>query len=83
MIRAVIFDLDWLYATERSDDFAEGLKYWATHKILVRPPIYDRWYHHNYNRTDGAVLIDHPESTGKKVLASIIHLSPLCPRYLS
>ena len=64
----VLLDPDWLCQTSRSDDFSEGLKNWATHKLLVRPPIYSRLYHHNYNRKEGTVLVDHPTVEGKKVL---------------
>ncbi len=64
LVRAmVIFDPDWLYETQRRDDFSAGLMNWSTHKYLKGIK-----GHCAYNRDPGASLIDHPVGQGKKVL---------------
>lgn len=62
----LLLDTDWVYQKSAYDDFGEGLKYWSTHKLIQRSPIYSRWYH--YNRKSGAELIPHPSKKDKEVL---------------
>ena len=64
----LLVDPDWLYDGERKDDFSNGLSNWSVQKILMRPAIYKRRFHHNYERKAGPVLVAHPEEEGKKVL---------------
>lgn len=64
----VLLDPDWIYQKSAFDDFSNGLKNWSTHKLLVRSPIYSRWYHYNFNRKKGARLVAHPDQPEKKVL---------------
>jgi hypothetical protein len=64
LVRAmVIFDPGWLYETERSDDFSEGLTNWSTFKYVegIRG-------HAAYNRVPGSTLVDHPDFKNRKVL---------------
>lgn len=64
LVRAmVIFDPAWLYETERSDSFANGLKDWSTHKYLKGIK-----GHCAYNRDPGAPLVEHPDKQGRKAL---------------
>ena len=64
----VLLDPHWLYQRSAYNDFSDSLKYWSTHKLIARSPVYSRWYHYNYNRKRGAALVDHPNIPGKKVL---------------
>lgn len=64
----VLVDPNWLYQNERSDDFSNGLAHWSRQKLLIRSAVYNRFYHHNYERIPGAVLAVHPDIEGKKVL---------------
>jgi hypothetical protein len=59
----VIFDPDWLYETERSDDFSDGLTKWSTFQYIegIRG-------HAAYNRVPGASLVEHPDLENRKVL---------------
>jgi hypothetical protein len=59
----VIFDLDWLYETERSDDFSNGLGDWSVQNYYAGVV-----GHVAYNRTKGADLFPHPDAPGKQVL---------------
>ncbi len=64
----LLLDTDWIYRKSAYDDFSEGLKYWSTHKLIQRSPVYSRWYHYRYNRKPGAELIPHPSKKDKEVL---------------
>jgi len=64
----VLLDVDWLYETEHFDDFTNGLDEWSRQKLIIRPPVYDRFYHYNYNRKKGAVLVPHPDKKTGRVL---------------
>ena len=64
----LLLDPNWIYQKSAFNDFSDGLKYWSSHKLKVRSPIYSRWYHYNFNRTLGAQLVDHPINPDKKVL---------------
>ena len=64
----LLLDPNWLYQKSAKDDLSNGLKYWSTHKLLVRSPIYSRWYHYRYNRKKGAELIEHPDKSEVSVL---------------
>jgi hypothetical protein len=56
LVRAfIIFDPDWLYETERSDDFLNGLNNWTTHKFVEGIKS-----HCAYDRHPGPQLVDHP-----------------------
>jgi hypothetical protein len=56
------------HETESFDDFANGLDGRSRQKLIIRSPVYDRHYHHNYNRKKGARLVPHPDKAGKQVL---------------
>ncbi|NQU50981.1 MAG: exo-alpha-sialidase [Bacteroidetes bacterium] len=64
----LLLDPNWIYQKSASDDFSNGLDYWSIHKLLVRSPIYSRWYHYRYNRKKGAELVPHPTNQEKQVL---------------
>ncbi|MBT7394169.1 MAG: exo-alpha-sialidase [Prolixibacteraceae bacterium] len=64
----LLLDPNWIYQKSASEDFSNGLDYWSSHKLLVRSPIYSRWYHYRYNRKKGAELIPHPTNPEKQVL---------------
>jgi len=64
----LLLDPDWIYQKSASDEFSNGLEFWSTHKLLVRSPIYSRWYHYRYNRKKGAELVQHPNNPEKQVL---------------
>ncbi|MBI9019206.1 MAG: exo-alpha-sialidase [Phycisphaerae bacterium] len=59
----IIIDTDWLYETERQDDFSNGLADWSTHKYIAGIK-----GHCGYNRKPGAVLVNSPTNPDKKVL---------------
>ncbi|MBR4218795.1 MAG: exo-alpha-sialidase [Bacteroidales bacterium] len=61
--RLLIFDVDWLYETERFEDFYEGLANVSTQVYLKSVVGHtDRNGHCAYNRTNGAVKV--PDPTG-------------------
>lgn len=66
----VIFDLDFLYDRERSDDFAKGLDNWSLQ--LYYRSIYGNYRgitgHCSFNRRQGAALIPHPDGVPREVL---------------
>jgi len=64
----LVLDPAWLEEASAADDFSEGLGAWTRQKLLWRPPIYDRAFHHNYNREAGAELTPSPDGTGTPVL---------------
>ena len=64
----LLLDPDWIYQKSAFDDFSDGLNYWSTHKLLVRSPLYSRWYHYRFNRKKGAELVQHPNNMEKQVL---------------
>ena len=64
----LILDPPWLEETSATDDLSGGLSAWTRQKLIWRPPIYDRQFHHNYNRKAGAELVPSPDSTGKRAL---------------
>lgn len=59
----MLFDADWLYEKERSDDFTDSLANWTTFNYLKGIK-----GHCSYNRTDGVALEPHPDKAGKNVL---------------
>ena len=62
--QAVIFDLDWLYATSRSTDFSNDYDDLCVFKLSRKP-----WGNTpDYSRVLGATLIEHPTRPFKKVL---------------
>jgi hypothetical protein len=64
LVRAmVIFDPDWLYEKDRSDNFENGLSDWSTFKYFEGIK-----GHCAYNRDPGPQLIDNPDKSGNKVL---------------
>jgi len=64
----VLVDPDWITVKERSDNFENGIEQWSRQKIIKRPAVYKRYYHYNYDRKPGAVLVEHPSDKNKKVL---------------
>lgn len=58
----VMFDPDWLLATHAEDDFSEGLDRWSVFKHFGPA---ERWWR---DRTQGAVLVPHPDDESKHVL---------------
>lgn len=67
-----IFDINWLYETERHEDFLQGMTSLSTH--LFVKSVLGGWKgngyagHCAYNRTDGAYLVPCPENNGKEAL---------------
>jgi hypothetical protein len=59
----VVFDLGWLYETERREDFTEGLTHWSTHTYIAGVQ-----GHCALNRQEGAGLEEHPDGSGRKVM---------------
>ncbi len=57
-----IFDPDWLLETHAEDDFSNGLDGWSVFKHFGPA---ERWWR---DRTQGAVLVDHPDRPGAKAL---------------
>ena len=67
--RLIIFDLDWLYETERHEDFYEGLVNVSTQVYLKSVVGHtDRNGHCSYNRTNGAVKAMDPEGSPWEVV---------------
>lgn len=64
----LLVDPDWIYQKTRTEDFSEGLINWSRQKIIIRPAVYQRLYHHNYERKEGAVLVTHPDLPQERVL---------------
>jgi len=64
----MLVDPKWITSNERSDNFENGLEQWSRQKIMKRPAVYKRFYHYNYDRKPGAVMIPHPDDATKKVL---------------
>lgn len=62
--RIVAFDTRWLYESERSDSFADGLDNWSTFNYIKGIK-----GHCSYNRVNGAALMPHPDKPGRNVLA--------------
>jgi len=62
--RALIrMNVNWLYETDRTDDFSEGLAYWSTQTYLKGIK-----GHCAYNRKPGSYLVEHPQDPLKKVM---------------
>ena len=59
----VMFDVDWLYETERFNDFSDGLAQWTVFNYIKGIT-----GHCSYNRIAGCELVAHPEKEGKQVL---------------
>ena len=72
--RIVLFDLDFLLANERSDDFSAGLENWSTHLYCNSSP--GGWRvagHCAYNRRPGAQLMPSPEGGYREALLIARH----------
>lgn len=71
--KMVIFDVDWLYETARSEDFQTGLVNVSTH-VFVKSisgssaSRYGFTGHCAWNRTNGALLVPDPDATHGEVL---------------
>ena len=68
--RVVILDLDWLYETERSEDFRHGMQNIST-QMYVRSNLGNyRGFsgHCAYNRTNGALLVPDPDGNFEEAL---------------
>jgi len=62
--RALIrMDVNWLYETERMDDFSSGLENWSVQSYLKGIQ-----GHCAYNRKPGALLANHPADPSKRVM---------------
>jgi len=59
----LLFDVAWLYETERCDDFSDGLMQWSTFNYIKGIK-----GHCTYNRVDGCNVEPHPEKEGRQVL---------------
>lgn len=68
--KVVILDLDWLYETERSEDFRLGLHNVSTHMYIKSNLGGYKGFsgHCAYNRTDGALLIPDPAGNFEEAL---------------
>lgn len=63
--RAIVaFDTDWLYETERTDDFSDSLRNWTTFNYIKGIK-----GHCSYNRINGVELMAHPDRQGQNVLS--------------
>jgi hypothetical protein len=73
--RMVIFDPDWLYAKERSDNFKDGLVNWSVQQYLKSPAGNYRGVggHCAFNRRAGASLVPNPDCWYKEVLQIARH----------
>lgn len=68
--KVVILDLDWLYETDRREDFRQGLSSVST-QTYVKSNLggFAGWSGHcAYNRTDGALLLPDPSGNRREVL---------------
>ena len=59
----LLFDVDWLYETERFNDFSDGLDQWTVFNYIKGIK-----GHCSYNRIAGCSLVPHSEKEGKQVL---------------
>lgn len=68
--KTVIFDINWLYEDQRSEDFRFGLCNVTTHMFVKSNAGGYRGHsgHCAYNRTNGALLVPDPEGNFKEVL---------------
>ena len=68
--RVVILDLDWLYETERHEDFRFGLANVSTHMYVKSNLGNYRGFsgHCAYNRTNGALLVQDPDGNSEEAL---------------
>lgn len=69
--RLAIFDINWLYDTERTENFRNGLSHVST-QLYVKScsgSIFGRYPGHcAWNRTNGALLVPDPSLNGAEVL---------------
>ena len=68
--KVVILDLDWLYETERHEDFRFGLANVSTHMYVKSNLGNYRGFsgHCAYNRTNGALLVQDPDGNSEEAL---------------
>ena len=67
--RIILFDLDFLYAKERSEDFSRGLENWSTHLYYKSHSGGFRVAGHcAWNRRTGAQLMPSPEGDAREAL---------------
>lgn len=69
--RIAIFDINWLYERERSEDWQRGLENVSTHLFVksISDSRTDRFAGHcAWNRTNGALLVPDPDATYGEVL---------------
>ena len=59
----MLFDVDWLYETERLNDFSDGLDQWTVFNYIKGIK-----GHCSYNRIAGCSLVPHKDKKGKEVL---------------
>ena len=60
----MLFDVDWLYETERFNNFSDGLDQWTVFNYIKGIK-----GHCSYNRIAGCSLVPHKEKEGKQVLS--------------
>ena len=73
--RMVIFDPNWLYETDRREDFRFGLGAWSIHQYLKSVSGCFRGFtgHCSVNRRPGAALVPHPDGEMREVLQIARH----------
>jgi hypothetical protein len=76
--RMILFDPDWLLATNRVDTFAQGLGGWSVQQYLKSVAGNFRGVsgHCAYNRQAGAALVPHPDGLPREVLQVACHPDP-------
>jgi hypothetical protein len=76
--RMIIFDPDWLLATNRVETFAQGLGGWSVQQYLKSVAGNFRGVsgHCAYNRRAGATLVPHPDGLPREVLLVARHPDP-------
>lgn len=76
--RMMIFDPNWLLATNRVDNFAQGLGGWSVQQYLKSVAGNFRGVsgHCAYNRRAGATLVPHPDGKPREVLQVARHPDP-------
>ncbi len=76
--RMIIFDPNWLLATNRVETFAQGLGGWSVQQYLKSLAGNFRGVsgHCAYNRRPGASLVPHPDGLPREVLQVACHPDP-------
>ncbi len=74
----VIFDVNWLYESRRSDDFGRGLVNWSHHQVVrgVAGQNYGYGGHCAHNRRPGPQLVPDPDEPMSEALQIARHPDP-------